>query len=53
MNEKLLNNLVCPISNEQLEWDKENNQLINRKLNIAYPIKNDIPELLPEAGKAL
>ncbi|AHG73885.1 hypothetical protein X781_17380 [Mannheimia sp. USDA-ARS-USMARC-1261] len=53
MNEKLLNNLVCPISNEKLEWDKENDRLINRKLNITYPIKNGIPELLPEAGKAL
>lgn len=53
MNEKLLNNLVCPISNEKLEWDKENDCLINRKLNIAYPIKNGIPELLPEAGKPL
>ncbi|QNS15151.1 Trm112 family protein [Mannheimia bovis] len=53
MNEKVLNNLVCPVSNEKLEWDKENNQLINRKLNIAYPIKNGIPELLPESGKSL
>lgn len=49
MNETLLNNLVCPVSNEKLEWDKENNRLINPKLNIAYPIKNGIPELLPEA----
>ncbi|QLB40253.1 Trm112 family protein [Mannheimia pernigra] len=53
MNENLLRSLVCPISNEKLEWDKESNQLINRKLNIAYPIKNGIPELLPEAGKSL
>ncbi|MEG9498500.1 Trm112 family protein [Mannheimia indoligenes] len=53
MNEKVLKNLVCPVSNEKLEWDKENDRLINRKLNIAYPIKNGIPELLPEAGKAL
>lgn len=53
MNEKLLNNLACPVSNEKLEWDKERNLLINHKLNIAYPIKNGIPELLPESGKAL
>ncbi|HHW7507090.1 Trm112p-like protein [Mannheimia haemolytica] len=53
MNETLLNNLVCPVSNEKLEWDKENNRLINPKLKIAYPIKNGIPELLPEAGVAL
>ncbi|MEG9490367.1 Trm112 family protein [Mannheimia indoligenes] len=53
MNEKVLKNRVCPVSNEKLEWDKENSLLINPKLNIAYPIKNGIPELLPEAGKTL
>lgn len=53
MNEKLLNNLTCPISNEKLEWDNKNNRLINHKLNIAYPIKNGIPALLPEAGEKI
>ncbi|STY60575.1 Uncharacterised protein [Mannheimia haemolytica] len=39
MNETLLNNLVCPVSNEKLEWDKENNRLINPKLNMLTRLK--------------
>lgn len=53
MNEKLLNTLACPISNGKLEWDKENNRLISRQANIAYPIEHGIPVLLPERGEPL
>lgn len=53
MNEKLLNNLACPLSNGKLEWDKENNRLISRAANVAYPIENGIPVMLPERAVAL
>lgn len=48
MNEKLLTQLACPISNGKLEWDKEHNRLISHKANVAYPIENGIPVMLPE-----
>ncbi|MDH2998217.1 tetraacyldisaccharide 4'-kinase [Pasteurellaceae bacterium LFhippo2] len=53
MNEKLINNLACPVTNTKLEWDKENNRLISREAQLAYPIENGIPVLLPEAGQKL
>lgn len=53
MNEKLLKTIACPISNSRLEWDKENNCLISREANVAYPIENDIPVLLPEKAMPL
>lgn len=53
MNEKLVNNLACPISNGKLEWDRENNRLISRTANVAYQIENGIPVMLPERAKPL
>lgn len=53
MNEKLIENLACPISNGKLEWDKENNRLISRDANVAYPIENGIPVMLPERAEKL
>ena len=53
MNEKLLNSIACPISHTKLEWDKENNRLISKKAQVAYPIENGIPVLLPERAEKL
>ncbi|QIW16347.1 tetraacyldisaccharide 4'-kinase [Pasteurellaceae bacterium RH1A] len=53
MNENLLKNLACPISNGKLDWDKENNRLICQESKLAYPIQNGIVVLLPEAGQPL
>lgn len=53
MNEQLIKHLACPISNSKLEWDKENNRLISRVANVAYPIENGIPVMLPERAEPL
>lgn len=53
MNEKLLNTIACPASHQKLEWDKENNRLISRQAQLAYPIENGIPVLLPERTEKL
>lgn len=53
MNEKLVELLACPISNGKLEWDKEHNRLISRTANVAYPIENGIPVMLPEKAEQL
>lgn len=53
MNEKLLNTIACPVSHQKLEWDKENNCLISRQAQLAYPIENGIPVLLPERAEKL
>lgn len=53
MNEKLLETLACPVTHTKLEWDKTNQRLISRQANLAYPIENGIPVLLPERGMPL
>lgn len=53
MNEKLLETLACPLSNQKLEWDKANNRLISPVAQVAYPIENGIPVLLPEKAEKL
>lgn len=53
MNDKLLNTIACPVSHQKLEWDKENNRLISRQAQLAYPIENGIPVLLPERVEKL
>tara|TARA_E500000178_G_C16982907_1_gene736720 strand:- start:780 stop:974 length:195 start_codon:yes stop_codon:yes gene_type:complete len=50
---KLLKILVCPISKESLSLDKKRNELISKASNLAYPIKNGIPILLPEEARKL
>lgn len=53
MNEKLLDTLACPISHQKLEWDKAHHRLISPAAQVAYPIENGIPVLLPEKAEKL
>ena len=50
---KLLKILVCPISKEPLSLNKKKNELISKASNLAYPIKDGIPILLPEEARKL
>lgn len=50
---KLLEILVCPITKGSLRYDKENNELISRSANLAYPIRDGIPVLLEEEARVL
>ena len=40
---KLLEILVCPVTKQALEYDRENNELISPKAGLAYPIRDGIP----------
>jgi uncharacterized protein YbaR (Trm112 family) len=46
--ENFYKKLRCPITFKPLKYDKENNRLICKEANLAFPIKNDIPILLPD-----
>ena len=50
---KLLEILVCPLTKEPLEYDKENQELISRKAGLAYPIRDGIPIMLPDEARSL
>jgi len=53
MNPKLLEILVCPVCKGQLEWKKSVFELMCRACRIAYPIRDDIPVMLPEEARPL
>jgi uncharacterized protein YbaR (Trm112 family) len=50
---KLLEILVCPLSNGPLEYDMEKQELISRTAKLAYPIRDGIPVMLPEEARKL
>ena len=51
---KMLAYIVCPISNNPLIYNEENNLLISKEINVAFPInKQGIPLLLPEDGRKI
>ena len=50
---KLLEILVCPLTKETLEYDRENQELISRGAKLAYPIRDGVPIMLPDEARAL
>ncbi|MDR6819374.1 uncharacterized protein YbaR (Trm112 family) [Neorhizobium sp. 2083] len=49
---KLLELLVCPLSKSRLSFNRETNELISEKAQLAYPIRDGIPiMLISEARK--
>ena len=50
---KLLEILVCPLTNGPLEYDAEKQELISRSAKLAYPIRDGIPIMLPEEARRL
>ncbi len=53
MDKKLLEILVCPVTKGPLIYDKKNQELISRSARLAYPIKDNIPDLLEEDARIL
>jgi len=53
MNNKLLEILVCPVCKGPLTYRKEAAELVCPACRIAYPIRDDIPVMLPEEARPL
>ncbi len=53
LDPRLLAILVCPVTREALEYDREAGELVSRKAGLAYPIRDGIPIMLPEEARAL
>ncbi|MEW6590562.1 MAG: Trm112 family protein [Pseudomonadota bacterium] len=53
MNPKLLEILVCPVCKGPLEWKKTEHELVCHACRLAYPVRDDIPVMLPEEARAL
>lgn len=50
---KLLEILVCPLTKAPLEYDAEAQELISRRANLAFPIRDGIPIMLPSEARPL
>lgn len=50
---RLLEILVCPLTKETLEYDRERQELISRGARLAYPIRDGIPIMLPDEARPL
>ncbi|WP_025897259.1 Trm112 family protein [Sneathiella glossodoripedis] len=50
---KLLEILVCPLTKTALTYDRENRELISKKANLAFPIRNGIPIMLVDEARRL
>ncbi|HTK36057.1 MAG TPA: Trm112 family protein [Caulobacteraceae bacterium] len=50
---RLLEVLVCPVTHGVLEYDRERAELVSRSANLAYPIRDGTPIMLPEEARRL
>jgi uncharacterized protein YbaR (Trm112 family) len=50
---RLLEVLVCPVTHGALEYDRERGELVSRGANLAYPIRDGVPIMLPEEARRL
>lgn len=53
LDKKLLSILVCPLCKGELNYNKEENELICRADGLAYPIRDDIPVMLESEARSL
>lgn len=50
---KLLELLVCPVTKGPLRYDPQHQELISDKANLAFPIRDGIPVMLPDEARNL
>ncbi|HBF32438.1 Trm112 family protein [Rhizobium sp.] len=50
---KMLELLVCPLTNGRLTLDRERNELISEKARLAYPIRDGIPIMLDSEARKI
>lgn len=50
---RLLEVLVCPLSKQPLEFDRERQELVCRASGLAYPVRDGVPIMLVEEARQL
>ena len=53
VDRKMLESLVCPVTQRPLDYDREAQELISRSANLAFPIRDGIPIMLVEEARPL
>lgn len=49
----LLDLLICPVTKGPLRYDAAAQELISDKAQLAYPIRDGIPVMLPDEARSL
>lgn len=50
---RMLESLVCPLTQGRLEWDRNAQELISRSARLAFPVRDGIPIMLASEARAL
>jgi uncharacterized protein len=50
---KMLELLVCPLTNGRLTLDRERNELVSERAKLAYPIRDGIPIMLDSEARKI
>lgn len=50
---KLLEILVCPMTKVPLRYDEKAQELLSDRANLAYPIRDGIPIMLPDEARQM
>ncbi|MCT8159061.1 Trm112 family protein [Pseudoruegeria sp. SHC-113] len=50
---RMLEALVCPITQNRLDWNAETQELISKSANLAFPVRNGIPVMLVSEAREL
>lgn len=50
---RLLEILVCPVTHGPLTYDRDKGELVSKGANLAYPIRDGVPIMLPEEAREL
>ena len=53
MDEKLVDILACPVCKGPLQWIRESGEFLCRADRLAYPVRDDIPVMLPDEARRL
>ena len=50
---KMIEALVCPLTQSVLEYNEEKQELISKSAGLAYPIRGGIPIMLADEARVL
>ncbi|KUF12708.1 Trm112 family protein [Pseudoponticoccus marisrubri] len=50
---RMLEALICPVSQTGLEYDAERQELVSHRAGLAYPIRDGIPVMLVDEARKL
>ena len=51
VDRKMLESLVCPVTQKPLDYDREAGELISRAAGLAFPIRDGIPIMLVDEAR--